>query len=148
MNAFCGRPAPPNGEPSRDPLRTTLQDIVFTMNIPRILGGLIAELHVLRVVEKFERRKAAHRADADAVLHPLNSGFFYRCMKAVKGLNPKPCAQGNTETKDAYPFLLETEAIFRRACEEEGVSFLHLDLEYLDRFMHEAASDLETATKT
>lgn len=78
MNAFRGRPAPPSGDPSRDPLRTTLRDIVFTMNILQILGGLIAELHVLRAVEEFERRKAAHWADVDAVLHPLNSGFCYR----------------------------------------------------------------------
>lgn len=76
LNAFRGLPKPPRGRSSQDPLRPTLDNTVYTMAVTTILGGLLAELHVLRVVEEFERQKAAKCADADKVLHPLTTHSF------------------------------------------------------------------------
>ncbi|KFM22458.1 hypothetical protein F751_0023 [Auxenochlorella protothecoides] len=42
----------------------------------RTVGGLFATFHAIRMVEEFERRKQAGRADADAALQPFDKTFF------------------------------------------------------------------------
>lgn len=64
------------------------------------------------------------------------------------GLRPKPDKKGTEETREAFPFLLETAAIFRRTCEEAVGSYQPPDLEHLHYFMDEAAREMETVTKT
>lgn len=71
-----------------------------------------------------------------------------RCLRAVWGLRPKPDKKGTEETREAFPFLLETAAIFRRTCEEAVGSYQPPDLEHLHYFMDEAAREMETVTKT
>ncbi|RMZ53008.1 hypothetical protein APUTEX25_001127, partial [Auxenochlorella protothecoides] len=47
----------------------------------RTVGDLFATFHAIRMVEEFERRKQAGRADADAALQLLDQTFFYRLRR-------------------------------------------------------------------
>ncbi|RMZ55561.1 hypothetical protein APUTEX25_000144, partial [Auxenochlorella protothecoides] len=59
-----------------DALRPTVDDVVAVVTESRTVGDPFANFHAIRMVEEFERRKQAGRADADAALQPLDKTFF------------------------------------------------------------------------
>ncbi len=69
-----------------DALRPTVDDVVAVVTELRTVGDLFANFHAIRMVEEFERRKQAGRADADAALHPLDEIIFARWVSCVLGV--------------------------------------------------------------
>ncbi|RMZ52381.1 hypothetical protein APUTEX25_000656, partial [Auxenochlorella protothecoides] len=63
-------------QPVLDALRSTVDDVVAVISELRTVGDLFATFHAIRMVEEFERRKQAGRADADAALQPFDRNFF------------------------------------------------------------------------
>ncbi|RMZ53862.1 hypothetical protein APUTEX25_005608, partial [Auxenochlorella protothecoides] len=59
-----------------DALRPTVDDVVAVVTELRTVGDLFASFHAICMVEEFERRKQAGRADADAALQPLDRILF------------------------------------------------------------------------
>ncbi|RMZ56152.1 hypothetical protein APUTEX25_004576 [Auxenochlorella protothecoides] len=135
-------------QPVLDALRPTVDDVVAVVTESRTVGDLFANFHAIRMVEEFERRKQAGRADADAALQPLDKTFFYRCLTLI--WRPREAAGGNAGTgaKAAFAPLAESVALFRETLERAGVDLQPPDMEYISPLVHEAAGDLATATAT
>ncbi|KFM27867.1 hypothetical protein F751_5432 [Auxenochlorella protothecoides] len=131
-----------------DALRPTVDDVVAVVTELRTVGYLFANFHAIRMVEEFERRKQAGRADADAALQPLDKTFFYRCLTLI--WRPREAAGGNAGTgaKAAFSPLADSVARFQQTLERAGVDLQPPDMEYIGPFIHEAAGDLATATAT
>ncbi len=70
-------------QPVLDALRPTTDDVVAVVSELRTVGDLFATFHAIRMVEEFERRKQAGRADADAALQLLDQTFFYRWVSCA-----------------------------------------------------------------
>ncbi len=73
-------------QPVLDALRSTVDDVVAVISELRTVGDLFATFHAIRMVEEFERRKQAGRADADAALQPFDKTFFSRWVSCVLGV--------------------------------------------------------------
>ncbi|RMZ54099.1 hypothetical protein APUTEX25_002676 [Auxenochlorella protothecoides] len=133
-------------QPVLDALRSTVDDVVAVISESRTVGGLFATFHAIRMVEEFERRKQAGRADADAALQPFDKTFFSRCLTLI--WRPREAAGGNAGTgaKAAFAPLAESVALFRETLERAGVTLQPPDLEYIRPLIEEAAGDLATAT--
>ncbi|RMZ52347.1 hypothetical protein APUTEX25_004751, partial [Auxenochlorella protothecoides] len=131
-----------------DALRPTVDDVVAVVTELRTVGDLFANFHAIRMVEEFERRKQAGRADADAALQPLDNTFFYRCLTLI--WRPREAAGGRagTDARAAFSPLADSVARFQQTLERAGVDLWPPDMEYISPLVHEAAGDLATATAT
>ncbi|KFM22468.1 hypothetical protein F751_0026 [Auxenochlorella protothecoides] len=131
-----------------DALRPTVDDVVAVVTESRTVGDPFANFHTIRMVEEFERRNQAGRADADAALQPLDNTFFYRCLTLI--WRPREAAGGRAGTgaKAAFSPLADSVARFQQTLERAGVDLWPPDMEYISPLVHEAAGAKATATAT